>query len=278
MQNHARVGFTLLELSIVLVIIGLVIGGVLVGRDMIRGAELRRIARSSDEVVVAIQTFRVKYGCLPGDCPTATDFFGMYDQGANGGDGCGEPEPQGRAVGNATCDGDGDGMIDGGTDFAESLQAWQQMGSAGLLAGQFSGSTPDGYLFSARPGLDCPTIPGGENFCWLWTGRESSLVQGSATWVNNGSMPGWIRKTILMASRPGGIALGYPKEPQLMSPTDAAAFDSKYDDGNATTGRILVGYYDRVLLHCATNAGVYNAKVAAYANRPVCAPFFHFDP
>lgn len=63
--------FTLIELSIVLVIIGLIVGGVLVGRDMYEIAQARALMQQMQDIQVAVNTFRLKYSCLPGDCATA---------------------------------------------------------------------------------------------------------------------------------------------------------------------------------------------------------------
>jgi prepilin-type N-terminal cleavage/methylation domain-containing protein len=67
--------FTLVELSIVLVIIGLIIGGVLAGRDLIRAAELRSLVSEVERYNSAVNAFKLKYNCLPGDCATATNFW-----------------------------------------------------------------------------------------------------------------------------------------------------------------------------------------------------------
>ena len=84
-------GFTLVELSIVLVIIGLVIGGIFVGQDLIKAAQIRQQITQLQNLETEINTFKVKYNCLPGDCANATDFFGTSFDGmlvANGnGDG-----------------------------------------------------------------------------------------------------------------------------------------------------------------------------------------------
>ncbi len=72
---HARSGFTLIELSIVLVIIGLIAGGVLVGKDLINAAGVRATAADIEALKTATYAFKSKYNCLPGDCPNATDFF-----------------------------------------------------------------------------------------------------------------------------------------------------------------------------------------------------------
>jgi len=60
-------GFTLIELSLVLVIIGLIVGGVLVGRDLIAAAELRSQITQLVQYNTAVRTFQLKYGGLPGD-------------------------------------------------------------------------------------------------------------------------------------------------------------------------------------------------------------------
>ena len=68
--------FTLLELSIVLVIIGLIVGGVMVGRDLIEASKIRAQVTQFSDIETQINTFNVKYNCLPGDCPNATDLLG----------------------------------------------------------------------------------------------------------------------------------------------------------------------------------------------------------
>lgn len=67
-------GFTLIELSIVLVVIGLLVGGVLVGRDLVEIARARALMSQLGQYEVAYNTFRVKYNCIPGDCAKAADF------------------------------------------------------------------------------------------------------------------------------------------------------------------------------------------------------------
>jgi prepilin-type N-terminal cleavage/methylation domain-containing protein len=68
---NARSGFTLVELAIVLVIIGLLVGGVLVGQDLIKAAAIRSTVSDLEKYNAAANTFRGKYNGLPGDLLSA---------------------------------------------------------------------------------------------------------------------------------------------------------------------------------------------------------------
>lgn len=107
-------GFTLLELSIVLVIIGLIIGGVTVGSEMIRQAELQSVIKDMKNYESVIHTYRLKYQAVPGDHNKATSYW-----------------PSGTSNGN------GDGSIgdhnDTGAALDEDGKVWQHLALAGLL-------------------------------------------------------------------------------------------------------------------------------------------------
>ena len=99
-----QAAFTLIELSIVIVIIGLIVGGVLVGRDLINAAEVRSQISQIEKYNTAANTFKIKYGYLPGDIsdPTATAFgFSARGQYAGEGDGNGSLEGVWLNVANA---------------------------------------------------------------------------------------------------------------------------------------------------------------------------------
>lgn len=74
--THKKHGFTLVELSIVLVIIGLIVGGVMVGQNLIETSKIRAQITQISDIETQINTFRLKYNCLPGDCSSATSIFG----------------------------------------------------------------------------------------------------------------------------------------------------------------------------------------------------------
>lgn len=126
--KHAQKGYSLIELSMVLVIIGLLVAGVLKGTELIQQARLRNIAGSFDNITIAIQTYQERYRALPGDDPAAA---GRWPSTASNGNGdrviCGG---YAGAGGGSSC----------GTGGDESQLIWQHLRSAGLLAG--TGITP----------------------------------------------------------------------------------------------------------------------------------------
>jgi prepilin-type N-terminal cleavage/methylation domain-containing protein len=78
-QVKMRGGFTLIELSIVLVIIGLLVGGVLVGKDLIKASEIRAQITQIEKFNAAANTFRIKYNALPGDIKESEAYgFGLF--------------------------------------------------------------------------------------------------------------------------------------------------------------------------------------------------------
>lgn len=116
-------GYSLIELSMVLVIIGLLVAGLLKGTELIQQAKLRNIAGSFDNLTIAIQTYQERYRALPGDDPVAA---ARWPSTANNGNGdriiCGGYAGGG---GGSSC----------GTGNDESQLVWQHLRSAGLLSG-----------------------------------------------------------------------------------------------------------------------------------------------
>src|SRR5262247_3820854 len=70
MKRYAR-GFTLIEIAIVLVIIGLLLGGVLKGQELITGARVRNLISQQDGIKAAFFGFQDRYRALPGDYAAA---------------------------------------------------------------------------------------------------------------------------------------------------------------------------------------------------------------
>lgn len=109
MRRHQS-GFTLIEIAIVLVIIGLLLGGILKGQELITSARVRNLVSQIDGTKAAFFGFQDRYRALPGDYGAAT-----------------------TQIPNATNDGNGDGQIVGD----ESIALWDHLSHAGFINGTY---------------------------------------------------------------------------------------------------------------------------------------------
>lgn len=135
-------GFSLVELSIVLVILGLLTGGILAGQSLIRAAEIRAVSNEYTRYRTAIFTFRDRYMALPGDMPNAIKFWGRQAGADVIGMDATCRDLTAAATGTLTCNGNGDGLIAGNSNDAyETYRAWQHLANAGLIEGSYSGVT-----------------------------------------------------------------------------------------------------------------------------------------
>lgn len=115
--------FSLVELSIVLVILGLLVGGVLAGQSLIRASELRSVSADFGRIATATNSFKDKYFQYPGDFDRATSFWP-----ANGA--C-----PSTSTTTTTCNGNNNRVIEG----EEGPRFFQHLARAGMLDGNFDG-------------------------------------------------------------------------------------------------------------------------------------------
>jgi prepilin-type N-terminal cleavage/methylation domain-containing protein len=128
---HSKVskqsGFTLVEIAIVLVIIGLLLGGVLKGQEMITSAKVKNLAGDQDGVVAAFNSYQDRFKALPGD-DANVEALGRFGVADCGGVACVAAQPA-ATLGNGTINGAFNSII----DTNESRVLWQQLRAAGFL-------------------------------------------------------------------------------------------------------------------------------------------------
>ena len=133
-----RRGFTLVEIAIVLVIIGLLLGGVLKGQEMVTNAKVRRIADDWNNISAAILTYQDRYQQLPGDDSQADQHVGAANSG------------------------NGNGYINGywatSNTSAETRLIWDHLRRASLITG--SGDTQPRHALGGMMGVQTGTIYG----------------------------------------------------------------------------------------------------------------------
>lgn len=132
MNRIKQSGFTLVEIAIVLVIIGLLLGGILKGQELINSARVRNLADQNSGVQAAYYGFIDRYRQVPGDWPAAdaTNAIGVT-----------------IGLGPSTSN----GRIDHG--LLETTAAWEQLSKAGFIQGSYN---PNGTQTTAPAIGDYP--------------------------------------------------------------------------------------------------------------------------
>ena len=123
-------GFTLVEIAIVLVVIGLLLGGILKGQDLVNGARVRNLADMNAGIQAAYYGFMDRYRQVPGDMTAAA---------------------AASAIGDAaiTAGGDANGRIDP-ADWGEASALWAHLTRAGFLQGSYDGGADERDEVSRR--------------------------------------------------------------------------------------------------------------------------------
>jgi prepilin-type N-terminal cleavage/methylation domain-containing protein len=245
-------GFTLVELSIVLVIVGLLAGGILVGRDMIHAAVVRAQVSQIERYNQAVLTFRLKFDALPGDL-TDPAKFGLTASAA-------------LATGLSGF-GNGNGVIDSDKMYTQPYYYCGYTGHDPAIRNQiceepfFWLSLQDaGLLDQALPACDVGSLTmnaGGYflNGCGLPRARIAGGGQSGYLYNNTFSQSG----PLVSITNFGGVhyfrlvrmpranatpcrTTGAGTEGtwcETLAPADAQAIDAKTDDGMPLSGRTL---------------------------------------
>ncbi len=240
-KTTLKSGFTLVEMSLVILIIGLLIGGTLAGRALLYSAKVRSALKDIEQIQTATITFQEKYECLPGDCAHATKYF------------------------SGVTDGNGDEQIGvyGVSGYSEMWQFWYHLSMAGLFRGSYTGTQGSGGANHAEVGVNVPAskIGAGIGYTVLnWNGYTDNWNG----WTSLGERT--LTKHAILFGK--SYLDAYPTFAQALTVMDALSIDTKVDDGKPGTGN-WIHLYPLVYPNCATTlsptTAVYNTATAGEA-------------
>lgn len=242
--------FTLIELSIVLVILGLIVGGILVGQDLIKSAAVRAQITQIEKYNQAVNTFKGKFGALPGDMPAATaNQFGFAARGLGEGQG------------------DGNGVIEGlwgcgwttnygiGEATGETVTFWVDLsGAAGgnLINGTFT----VGSETAIPPQVTLTSTPNVAAFF-----PDARIGGGNYVYVYSSGGINYFGLSAVTGSNCYELSSG-----STIPVLSAYRMDTKIDDGLPTTGAVLAQYLNSGI----STTSVVSAPNAASDNTTTC--------
>jgi prepilin-type N-terminal cleavage/methylation domain-containing protein len=260
-------GFSLVELSIVLVILGLLTGGILAGQSLIRASELRAVSTEYQRYVAATQTFRDKYFAIPGDFNSATRFWQRMTNTAD----C--VTNSSAAVNSAgSCDGNGNAWLEtagAASQSAEMFQYWRQLALAGLVEGTYSGIAGSGGTNNGVS-TNMPKSKLGQAY---WMAAGYSPLSGHAAAFDRTKTGNLFQF--------GGVHATAGNRVTVLKPEELWNIDTKLDDGKPGAGKVIARTNEDsyVLADCTTAASSadFNANYQLSRTDVTCSAFF-MDP
>ena len=225
-SHNTRAAFTLIELSIVIVIIGLLVGGILGGQALIRNSGLKAVVSEFQKYKGTVVQFKDQYNGLPGDMANATGYWGRMNGNAD----CATNSGAAISSSNGACDGNSNSRIElagaaGGV--GELYQFWRQLSLAGFIEGNYTGTSGAGSTFETLVGINAPAsklTPSGWSVYYVGTFGGSNFAYAGTY----GHYLGYGRPIS------GSITVD-----KALTPTEAWNIDSKIDDGMSGTGFVL---------------------------------------
>lgn len=233
--------FSLVELSVVVVVLALIAGGIVTGQNLIRAAELRSFMTEAHNYLTAINTFKQQYRYLPGDVPNA----------------------EGHWTAATTDNGNADGIV----SDAERYLAWQHLSLSGLIEKTFTGLQGAAGVndFVIHDNVTVGNIPNSRIPLSGFAFYYANIAATTTTYAAN--MGNILTFGADIAGTNNGPPIG-----AIFHPTDAYSIDTKMDDGSPGRGKWIANLTGGAVFGdtaaCSTStsgtdyAGSYNRTVA----------------
>lgn len=215
MKNKA---FTLIEISLVMMIVSLLVGLIISGVNLVKTSQYRNIISDLNYYFMSVKNFQSRYNALPGDMKGTSSYWG------------------------GNTDGNADGKIgsgNGGDPTGEPMRAWQHLALSGIISGTYTGLTAGTPNYKNM--INTPITPVNGGYYSLYYFNNSTGIYGKN------------QNAIAFASQ---NALSIPWSNSIITPADAYAIDSKADDGSPYTGLMYVTRgddYNGVSGKCVSN-------------------------
>ena len=219
-------GFTLVELSLVLVIVGLLIGGILVGQSMLSTAKTQQLIKTANQYIIAARNFKTTYNYYPGDYPRAD--FG--------------------------CAGDGDGMMKffigpncvvSGQYNTEGTNFFVHLSRAQMLPYNYTYVGSGTYPVINTAGVNVPKGPDKNSYFMVnyFYQYDPTLLYNSTNTIGVPPIVG-ANSSYLFYSADCTVVSTYSSignlyECAILTTADTLAIDKKIDDGMPNTGAFL---------------------------------------
>jgi len=204
-KKNSKKAFTLIELSIVLIIIGLLIVAITSGSSLIRNAKLRSITNEAKQYQVAVNSFFMKFDEYPGD----------FDQ----------------ILGQQSVAGDNDDVIEWRATVNEGSNAWLHLVGSGILPSDVASGMDENAMKSSAAATS-----------FIPNTHYPASAENSAGWIfNSVSNINYVQLVKAFPSQTDAV-LSAPlidtKGGGALTATDAFSIDNKNDDGIRDTGDI----------------------------------------
>lgn len=250
MLENNQAGFSLVELGIVMLIIGVLAVGVLKGRELIENSRITASVAQIQEIDLAFSKFWDKYQAIPGDMTNPATRLG-------------------DCVGQCAFAGNGNNSI---TEIPGNIQslnteqvaAWAQLAASGFYEGTSKNAT------AIQIGESHPEFP-------LGGGLRVGYARGNLIYTAQTSADVWPVGHAMTTGNDMSVAQGTDSG-RLYSPNSAYRIDLKLDDGMVNTGKIQgIGTVDGSSTACATgdtDTDEYNASEKGFN----CNLYIAIDP